>query len=71
MYYDERKEARERRIEQIKRQVEAEKSGRKPSVAEAYSEHRKLFRETKRKANRRMLIIFGFLLILVYLFIND
>lgn len=68
-YYDERAELRKEREAQIKKEVEAEKAGKKINLTkEDMANYIKMARKTKKKSNIRLLIILLLLLIMFYLF---
>jgi hypothetical protein len=69
-YYDERAEMRKERNEQIKREVEAEREGKKSRFTkEEMAHYIKMTRRTQKKSNMRLLVILALLLAIFYFFL--
>lgn len=69
-FYNEREELREERHSKIRKEVEAEKSGKSTGFSREDSENYiKFARKAQKKSNLRLLLILIILLLLSYLFL--
>jgi hypothetical protein len=68
-FYDERSALRNERNEQIRREVDAEKEGKKGRISkDELANYIKMTRRTQKKSNLRLLVILALLLAIFYLF---